>query len=65
MTRVPQPGVVGNAGGKTLVTNAGSNGKFLAVLDLDLGKGARQGCALSAAAGLCRTCSSPIATCRR
>ncbi len=36
---VPQPSVVDNAGGKTLVTNAGSNGKFLAVLDLDLGKG--------------------------
>ena len=37
---VPQPSVVANAGGKTLVTNAGSSGKFLAVLDLDLGKGA-------------------------
>jgi sulfur-oxidizing protein SoxB len=36
---VPQPSVVANAGGKTLVTNAGSSGKFLAVLDLDLGKG--------------------------
>ena len=36
---VPQPVVVRNAGGVTLVTNAGSNGKFLAVLDLDLGKG--------------------------
>jgi S-sulfosulfanyl-L-cysteine sulfohydrolase len=36
---VPQPVVVGNPGGKTLVTNAGSNGKFLAVLDLDIGKG--------------------------
>ncbi len=31
---VPQPVIVGNAGGKTLVTNAGSNGKFLGVLDL-------------------------------
>ncbi|HEV8257181.1 MAG TPA: thiosulfohydrolase SoxB, partial [Casimicrobiaceae bacterium] len=30
---VPQPVVVANAGGKTLVTNAGCNGKFLAVLD--------------------------------
>jgi sulfur-oxidizing protein SoxB len=30
---VPQPIVVANAGGKTLVTNAGCNGKFLAVLD--------------------------------
>jgi sulfur-oxidizing protein SoxB len=36
---VPQPVAVKNAGGVTLVTNAGSNGKFLAVLDLDLGKG--------------------------
>lgn len=36
---VPQPIVVENSAGKTLVTNAGSNGKFLAVLDLDIGKG--------------------------
>jgi sulfur-oxidizing protein SoxB len=36
---VPQPTVVANAAGKTLVTNAGSSGKFLAVLDLDIGKG--------------------------
>jgi sulfur-oxidizing protein SoxB len=36
---VPQPVAVRNAGGVTLVTNAGSNGKFLGVLDLDLGKG--------------------------
>ena len=33
---VPQPVIVANAGGKTLVTNAGSNGKFLAVLDLEV-----------------------------
>ena len=33
---VPEPVVVSNAKGKTLVTNAGSNGKFLAVLDLDI-----------------------------
>jgi sulfur-oxidizing protein SoxB len=33
---VPQPVAVRNAGGVTLVTNAGSNGKFLAVLDLDV-----------------------------
>jgi S-sulfosulfanyl-L-cysteine sulfohydrolase len=33
---VPQPTKVKNAGGTTLVTNAGSNGKFLAVLDLDV-----------------------------
>ena len=36
---VPQPVLVKNLGGATLVTNAGSNGKFLAVLDLDLAKG--------------------------
>jgi S-sulfosulfanyl-L-cysteine sulfohydrolase len=36
---VPQPIPVPNAGGTTLVTNAGSNGKFLGVLDLDLAKG--------------------------
>jgi sulfur-oxidizing protein SoxB len=36
---VPQPIPVTNPGGITLVTNAGSNGKFLAVLDLDIGKG--------------------------
>ena len=36
---VPQPVVVRNAGGATLVTNAGSHGKFLAVLDLDVSGG--------------------------
>jgi sulfur-oxidizing protein SoxB len=36
---VPQPIAVRNSGGVTLVTNAGSNGKFLGVLDLDLAKG--------------------------
>ncbi|HKS19225.1 MAG TPA: thiosulfohydrolase SoxB [Bradyrhizobium sp.] len=36
---VPQPIPVTNPGGVTLVTNAGSNGKFLGVLDLDLAKG--------------------------
>src|SRR5690242_12359374 len=36
---VPQPFAVKNAGGVTMVTNAGSNGEFLGVLDLDLGKG--------------------------
>ena len=36
---VPQPIAVSNSGGTTLVTNAGSNGKFLGVLDLDLAKG--------------------------
>lgn len=34
-----QPVVVDNAGGKTLVTNAGSNGKFLGVLDLEVKDG--------------------------
>ena len=33
---VPQPVEVRNSGGTTLVTNAGSNGKFLGVLDLDV-----------------------------
>jgi sulfur-oxidizing protein SoxB len=36
---VPRPIGIANAGGTTLVTNAGSNGKFLGVLDLDLAKG--------------------------
>ena len=36
---VPQPTLVKNAGGTTLVTNAGSNGKFLAVLDFDVKNG--------------------------
>ena len=36
---VPAPVVVSNASGKTLVTNAGSNGKFLAVLDLEVRAG--------------------------
>ena len=33
---MPVPVPVTNAGGQTLVTNAGSNGKFLGVLDLDV-----------------------------
>jgi S-sulfosulfanyl-L-cysteine sulfohydrolase len=37
---VPQPVTVSNAGGKTLVTNGGSAGKFVGVLDLELAKGA-------------------------
>lgn len=36
---VPAPTVVENAGGKTLVTNAGSNGKFLGVMDFDVRDG--------------------------
>ncbi len=37
---VPVPVIVSNAGGKTVVTNAGSNGKFLGVLDLEVKAGA-------------------------
>lgn len=37
---VPRPIVVANPSGKTLVTNAGCNGKFLAVVDLDYRGGA-------------------------
>jgi S-sulfosulfanyl-L-cysteine sulfohydrolase len=33
---VPAPVIVKNPGGQTLVTNAGSNGKFLGVLDFDV-----------------------------
>jgi sulfur-oxidizing protein SoxB len=33
---VPQPSIVANPGGRTIVTNAGSNGKFLGVLDLEV-----------------------------
>ena len=33
---MPVATLVSNPGGKTIVTNAGSNGKFLAVLDLDI-----------------------------
>ncbi len=40
---VPGALVAGNAGGKTLVTNAGSNGKFLAVLDLQVDAGGVKG----------------------
>jgi len=36
---VPKPVIVANRGGRTLVTNAGCNGKFLAVLDLDVRNG--------------------------
>jgi S-sulfosulfanyl-L-cysteine sulfohydrolase len=35
---IPKPVWVSNASGKTCVTNAGSHGKFLAVMDLDIGK---------------------------
>ena len=36
---VPQPSVVANRGGKTVVTNAGCSGKFVGVLDLEVGSG--------------------------
>jgi sulfur-oxidizing protein SoxB len=36
---MPRPTLVANPGGKTLVMNAGSNGKFLGVLDLDVRNG--------------------------
>jgi len=36
---VPRPSIVPNRGGNTVVTNAGSNGKFLAVLDLEVRAG--------------------------
>src|SRR6185312_17070880 len=35
---VPQPSVVANRGGRTLVTNAGSNGKFIGLLEFDVGR---------------------------
>ena len=40
---MPAPVVVANAGGKTLVTNAGSNSKFLGVLDFDVRGGKVEG----------------------
>jgi hypothetical protein len=36
MTALQWPVLVANAGGKTLVTSAGSNGNFPAVVDLDV-----------------------------
>ena len=36
---VPSPTLVENKGGKTLVANAGSNGKFLGVMDMDVRDG--------------------------
>jgi S-sulfosulfanyl-L-cysteine sulfohydrolase len=41
---VPEPVPVVNRGGKTLVTNAGSNGKFLAVAELDVRDGKMRDC---------------------
>ena len=39
---MPAPSIVQNKGGKTLVTNAGSNGKFLGVMDLKVKNGKLQ-----------------------
>ena len=39
---VPAPSIVKNKSGQTLVTNAGSNGKFLGVMDLDVRNGKLQ-----------------------
>ncbi|GMR19632.1 MAG: thiosulfohydrolase SoxB [Gammaproteobacteria bacterium] len=36
---IPGPSIINNAGGKTLVINSGSNGKFLSVLDFDVKDG--------------------------
>ena len=36
---IPKPVIVENASGRTIVTNAGSNGKFVGTLDLDFGPG--------------------------
>jgi len=36
---MPQPTIVANGGGRTIVTNAGSNTKFLGVLDFDVKSG--------------------------
>ncbi len=40
---MPKPSVVKNKSGETLVTNAGSNGKFLAVMDFDVRGGKLKG----------------------
>ena len=60
---IPQPTVVKNRGGRTLVTNAGSNGKFLAVLDLDVRHGKLAGYAsrLTAAFRIIFTSSTTLA----
>jgi len=40
---MPAPSVIENKSGKTLVTNAGSNGKFVGVMDLDVRGGQLRG----------------------
>ena len=62
---VPPPVTVANTGGKTLVTNGGSGGKFLGVLDLELGKGAVKDVRYHLLPVYRRSCSSPIRRCRR
>ena len=49
---VPAPTIVTNGGGRTLVTNAGCNGKFLAVLDLEVKSGGVDRFSLQAVAGV-------------
>ena len=49
---IPAPSIVKNASGQTLVTNAGSNGKFLGVLDFDVKNGKVAGLPLQAVAGV-------------
>ena len=61
---VPVAVPVKNAGGTTLVTNAGSNGKFLGVMDFDV----RGGRWPTSATGCCRcspTSCAPTPRCRR
>ena len=41
---IPMPSIVKNSAGRTWVSNAGSHGKFLAVLDLDIKAGRLQDC---------------------
>jgi sulfur-oxidizing protein SoxB len=41
---VPEPVPVANRAGRTLVTNAGSNGKFLAIAELDVSGGRMRDC---------------------
>jgi sulfur-oxidizing protein SoxB len=62
---VPVPVQVKNHGGMTLVTNAGSNGKFLGVLDFDVKGGKPVDLPLQAVAHLlehdsCRSCDDEV-----
>ena len=52
---VPRPSLVANRGGKTIVTNAGCNGKFLAVLDFEVKGRAVDRLPLQAAARVLRS----------